>query len=155
MQWIRDIVEGVEEYYGTTDVCELLGLLEIDVINKHFKDPTRKAWLHQNILGDYYIFMSYDLSEPERIYILAHELAHVLLHDISIEYYCSSCVNKGKLEVQADYFASLLLLDPKHIDKHEIRNFNLDQLCAYFHMPKELIQFRLDECRGVMGCPDQ
>lgn len=145
MQWIKDIVEGTIEYYGTRNVKELAEMLDITVIHKEFVKPGMKASLYKNVYNDCFIYLSNTLNEQEEKYILAHELGHILLHDISCEFYSTSMINKSKLEYQANYFASLLLLDKSSIDKYSIENFSIDQLSAYFEIPKELIQYYLDE----------
>lgn len=145
MQWIKDIVTGLIETYGTKDVFELLDFLDVTIIKKKFIDPDVKARFYKDIFGYDYIYISIDLTDQEKKYILCHELGHIILHDITSEYYYSSKVNKGKLEMQANYFASLLLLDESDIELCSIENMSMDQLSSYFELPAELLQFRLEE----------
>lgn len=145
MQWIKDIVEGLIEIYDTRDVRELIVLLEVTLIYKNFINADIKARLFKDPFKNYYVYLSNQLTQQEERYIIAHEIGHILLHDISCDYYSTSKVNKGKLEIQANYFASLLLLDESAIDKIYLENLDIDQLSAYFEVPKELIQYRLDE----------
>jgi Zn-dependent peptidase ImmA (M78 family) len=145
MQWIKDIVTGLVETYGTRDINELLDLLEVKIIKKTFINPDVKARLYKDPFGNYYIYLSSDLDEKTRKHILCHELGHILLHNIPCEYYYSSRVNKDKLEYQANYFASLLLLDINDCDPCYLEGLSLEQLSSYFEMPKELIQYSLDQ----------
>lgn len=145
MQWIRDIVTGLVETYGTRDIYELLDYLEVTVIRKNFVNPDVKARLYKDPFENYYIYLSYDLDENTKKYILCHELGHILLHTLSCEYYYSSKVNKGKLEYQADYFASLLLLDVNNFEQCYLENLSVDQLSSYFEIPKELLQYSLEK----------
>lgn len=145
MQWIKDIVTGLIETYGTRDVYKLLGYLEVTIIMKNFVNPDVKARLYRDPFGKYFIYLSYDLEEHEKIIILLHELGHILLHDISCEYYYKSRIHKGKLEYQANYFVSLMLLDESNFDRCNLENLTLNQLSAYFEVPMELIQYRLGE----------
>jgi len=145
MQWIRDIVTGLIETYDTRDVNELLDYLEVTIIPKKFVNPDVKARLYKDPLENYYIYISEDLDENTKRYILCHELGHILLHILPCEYYYSSRVNKGKLEYQADYFASLLLLDVKSFEQCYLENLSIDQLSAYFKIPKELLQYNLEK----------
>lgn len=48
-------------------------------------------------------------DKPQRYFVMAHELAHVVEHADLAAYYISSELNKGKLEVQANKFATTLL----------------------------------------------
>ena len=145
MQWIKDIVEGLIEVYDTRDVRELINLLEVTIIYKNFINPDVKARLFKDPFENYYVYLSNQLTEQEERCIIAHEIGHILLHDISCDYYTTSNINRGKLEIQANYFASLLLLDESTMDKVYLENLSIDQLSAYFEVPKELIQYRLDE----------
>lgn len=145
MQWIKDIVTGLIETYGTRDIYELLDYLEVTIIPKKFVNPDVKARLYKDPLDNYYIYISEDLDEHTKKYILCHELGHILLHIMPCEYYYSSRVNKGKLEYQADYFASLLLLAVNNFEKCYLENLNIDQLCSYFKIPKVLLQYNLEK----------
>ena len=145
MQWIKDIVSGLIETYDTRDVYEILDYLEIQIIKKAFINPDVKARLYKDPYDNYYIYISENLIEQELKAVLCHESGHIILHDIGCEYYYSSLVNKDKLELQANYFASLLLLDEANFESCYLENLNLDQLSAYFEVPKELMEYRLRE----------
>lgn len=145
MEWIKNIVNGLIEYYETRNILELIDLLDVKIIYKKFNNPDIKARLIKTYQEDFYIYLSDELSAPEERIILAHELGHVVLHDISSAYYNTSLINKGKLEVQANYFASLILLDESDFEKCYLENMSLDQLSSYFEVPKELIEFRLEK----------
>lgn len=145
MQWIKDIVTGLIETYGTRDIYELLDYLEVTIIRKSFVNPDVKARLYKDPFENYYIYLSYDIDEATKKHILCHELGHILLHTISCEYYYSSKVNKGKLEYQANYFASLLLLDVDNFEQCYLENLSIDQLSSYFEIPKELLQYSLEK----------
>jgi len=98
MQWIRDIVIGLIDTYETRSIYELLDYLEVTIIPKKFVNPDAKARLYKDPLENYYIYISEDLDESMKKYILCHELGHILLHIMPCEYYYSSRVNKGKLK---------------------------------------------------------
>lgn len=143
MQWIKNIVDGLVEYYDTRDIYELVDILDITIIHKNFINEEVKARLIKTENEDFVIYLSDRLDEHEKKYVLAHELGHTLLHDISNDYYYNSNLNKDKLELQANYFAALLLLDERSFEKCYIENMSLEQLSSYFEVPKELIQYRL------------
>jgi Zn-dependent peptidase ImmA (M78 family) len=145
MQYIKDIVTGLLETYGTRDIYELLKCLDVTVITKEFINADIKARLYKDPFDNYYINISSDLDELTKKYILCHELGHILLHEIPCEYYYSSNVNKGKLEYQANYFASLLMLDLNSFDQCYLKDLSLDQLSSYFEIPKELLAFQMEE----------
>jgi Zn-dependent peptidase ImmA (M78 family) len=145
MQWIKDIVTGLIETYGTRDIYELLDYLEVTIIPKRFVNPDVKARLYKDPFENYYIYISSDLDESMKRLILCHELGHILLHGLSCEYYYASRVNKSKLEYQANYFASLLLVDANKLDPCYLENLSIDQLSAYFEIPKELLQYTIEK----------
>jgi Zn-dependent peptidase ImmA (M78 family) len=145
MQWIKDIVTGLIETYGTRDIYELLDYLEVTIIRKSFVNPDVKARLYKDPHDNYYIYLSYDIDKNTEKLILCHELGHILLHTIPCEYYNSSKINRGKLEYQADYFASLLLLDVNNFEECYLENLSIDQLSSYFEIPKELLQYSLEK----------
>lgn len=143
MEWIKNIVCGLIETYGTRNIHELISFLEITVIKKNFVNGA-KGKFFRDIFGNEYIYISSELNETEEKFILAHELGHALLHtNISVEFYFGSLIVKGKLEKEANYFAAEILIDQESIDYNFIQDLNLDQLSSYYGVPKELIEYKI------------
>lgn len=148
MEWIKNIVCGLFEICETKDIREIISSLEITIIKKDFINGA-KGKFYRDIFGNEYIYISSDLSENEERFILAHELGHALLHtDMSVEFYFSSLIVKGKIEKEADYFATEILINENNIDIDLIQNLNLDQLSLYYGVPKRLIEYKFK--RGVI-----
>lgn len=141
MNWIKNIVTGLIETYHTKNVYELIDALGITIIRKN---SSKKARFLRTQLGDEFIFLNNNLDEHEEKYILAHELGHAILHtDLSCEYIYFSYTSSGKLEFQANYFATELLVG--NIDKEFIQNKSLDELSACFGVPKQMLEYKFSK----------
>lgn len=107
---IKNIVRGLEEYYGTKDIYQLLDMLGIEIIRKKLIG-NQKARCYRNEFGDEFIYLSESVNEYEEKYILAHELGHLLLHnDLDNHYYSNSLINKSKIEFEANYLSKFHIL---------------------------------------------
>lgn len=144
MEWLKNIVNGLIETYGTKNVYELISSLGITLIKKDLNN-NEKARFFRDAWGNEYIYISSNLDEFEEKYILAHELGHAILHThISSEYYYSSFVSKDKLEYQANKFAAELLINEEELDMPELKNMTINQLACYLGLPKELIEYKFN-----------
>lgn len=113
MHWIDNYVEGIEEYCSSRDPVEICRSLDIEICHidpNSFLLRNTEAIYFRSYLGQEIIFISSDLPYPYEKYVLAHELGHAILHpDIDTAAYSNKLLNKGKLERQANYFATKLL----------------------------------------------
>lgn len=145
-QLIKNMILGMQEYYKTTDVYELIDILNITIIRKKMP-KNQKAKTIRNSFGDEYIFISENVGEHEEKFILAHELGHLLLHkDITCYYYTNSFINKDKLEFEANYFAMELLF-PQNIIPWELEGFTLEQLSLMYEIPSEMLSYKIEELK--------
>lgn len=143
-QLIKEMVEGIREYYGTTNIYELISILDITVMQKKLC-KNQKAKTMRNAFGDEYIFISDDVPEHQEKFILAHELGHLLLHkEINCYYYTNSFISKDRLEFQANYFAMELLF-PQNIAPYEIEGFTLEQLSVMYEIPIKMLSYKIEE----------
>lgn len=145
MQWIKDIVTGLIEACGTSDIKELLKYLDVTIIEKKLINPHWKAWLYKDPFLNYYIHLSNDLDENMKKFILYHELGHILVHVIPCDLYCSSNLSKGKVEHEAHYFALLLHLSTKSYEQCYLEGLSMDQLISYLEIPKEFMKYCFEE----------
>ncbi|MFU0784262.1 ImmA/IrrE family metallo-endopeptidase [Clostridium sp.] len=140
MIWIKQIVDGLIEMYGTRDVYELLNYLEVTLIRKKlFKNE--KGRFFRDMFGNESIFISNDLSDKEEKVVIAHELGHLILHtDLSTSSYTENhLLSKGRIETQADKFAAELLI-PDDVEIHE--GITIQQLACYLGVPEELVKLK-------------
>ena len=142
MTWIKEIVRGMIEVYGTRNVYELVDRLEIFLIRKQLSKNKKGRFL-RNLFGDEFIFVSDTLSDEEEKIVIAHELGHLILHThLSTSYYTSNHLqSKSKLEVQANKFAAELLI-PDDIDFSDYENLTINELSYYLEVSKELIELK-------------
>lgn len=143
MKWIKNIIDGLVEMYNTRNVYELIDLLGITIIRKNYSNSNKKARFFRNSLGDEYIFLDNNLNEYEEKYVLAHELGHAILHtDLSCEYFYFSNINSDKIEFQANYFATELLIDDKSLDKEFLMDKSINQLACYLGVPEQMVLYK-------------
>lgn len=147
MNWIKNIVNGVTETYHTKNIYELINLLNITLIRKDFTN-SKKARFFRNSFGDEFIFLDNNLSELEERYVLAHELGHAILHtNLSCEYFYFSKVNYDKVEFQANYFATELIIDDNDIDLEFLKGKTINQLSSYFGVPEQMILYKFNNLK--------
>ncbi|MDU4953442.1 ImmA/IrrE family metallo-endopeptidase [Clostridium sp.] len=137
--WIDDIVLGLKDSCKTDNVYEIYDELNI-IIRKI--DPS-SILLHGNdslytrdYLDSEFVLIRNDLDENLERFILFHELGHALLHvDVVRAAFNQKCLNKHKLEKQANYFA-LKMLNLK-FDSIEMEGMTLEQIASYMQIPYE------------------
>lgn len=74
-------------------------------------------------------------NNPQRYFVMAHELAHVVEHADLAAYYVTNDLNKGKLELQADKFA-IALLTNLYVDEVGELPEKYDSLVYMYGFPK-------------------
>jgi len=140
MLWIKQIVNGLIEMYGTRDVYELSNYLEVTLIRKElFKNE--KGRFFRDMFGNETIFISNNLSEEEEKIVIAHELGHLILHtDLNTSFYTENhLINKNKLEIEANRFAAELLI-PDDVEIYE--NETISQLACRLNVTEDLIKLK-------------
>lgn len=115
MKWIDEILAGLVESVGN-NVYDILNELNI----YHFAVDPDNSVLQGNIavynrIGAFEcIYYSNDIVNKE--YVLAHEIGHAVLHTEESEMFYNPLLNKGKMEREADYFATRLLYSNLEIE---------------------------------------
>lgn len=76
--------------------------------------------------------------------ISVHELRHSLLHtDLSVSFFIENTLQvKNSFEIQADKFATELLLEDLDLDNHLYEEMSADQLSSLLCVPKKLIKYK-------------
>lgn len=112
----KDILEKIDELYethGTYNPHTICNELDLPVFNLELGNT--KGFFNK-IYETTIIFINEDLHEKEKVFVCAHELAHVLFHSDSVCLYNSSFIN-NKREREANYFALHLLLKDADIEE--------------------------------------
>jgi len=137
MNWIKEIVEGLIEIYQTRNVYDLIDHLDIRLIRKELPAGI-KGRFFRDIFGNETIFISDNLNQIEEKCIIAHELGHAILHvDVSTHFYSDNeLLVKSKLEIQANYFASELLIKD---ELTQYKDLTIKELSYVLEATEELI----------------
>lgn len=142
---IRDLVISLVLKYGTRDPYEIANNLGIEVIFRPYSLSPKGYFT--KILGYPFIVINSNLSERDKLIVMAHELGHAILHgekDIFlIRKHTLFAV--GPLEVQANQFAAELLIDNDDIDECMFRGWNNEQISRYLNVSEELVEYKLKE----------
>lgn len=141
---INDIIIGLIEMYKTKDPFELCDYLKIKIIKSDLGIEI-KGFFQRTLEGYEIIHINSNLLDADMRYICAHELGHAILHtNLSIGFFIENNLQiKNKFEIQADKFASQLLL-PNKLD-YECSNMDIEQLSSYLGVPTNLIKYKYKE----------
>lgn len=147
MSWIKEIVKGLIEIYGTRNIYELLNLLDVTLLRKEFVSDIKGRFL-RNIFGDEFIFVSNKLANQEEKIVIAHELGHLILHThLNTSYYTeNNLLVKDKYEVEANKFAAELLI-PGEVEICEGQTAKY--LACRLNVTEELIRLKFKRERGA------
>ena len=111
MKYIQELINGIVEVVGSRDVYDIASHFNIHIIKDN---PTQNPMLmdtegvYIRDLNDREIIIIRDDLGNE-IQVLAHELGHALLHvQEDVTFYGAA---KGRMELEADYFATRLLYE--------------------------------------------
>lgn len=137
MKWIDNFILGLIDTYGTNDVYELFDYLGIK-IKKLSKNNVllrnNEAFYYRNTVFGEIVFLRQNLSSNFEKFILAHELAHAIIHtDLTQAPFNAKLINKGKLELQANYFALKLIC--RNLDSTELNEMTLEQIASCLELP--------------------
>lgn len=135
---IKSLVIGIIEEYKTNNPFELTDILEIPVLYHDLPSET-EAYRLGNIL-----VVNINSPREKQRWLLAHELGHYFIH--GPEYTLNKFINnnllvKGKIEREADIFASELLL--ADINAYMIEGLTCKQLSSLFCVPEKYIKYKL------------
>lgn len=109
MNWIDEIVEGLLDYYQTNNMYDIYKQLNIRIerLDKSNILLQGNEAVYHRFNEQETVYCSNDIVNEE--FVLAHELGHAILHvDEDVIFY-NPTENKGKLELEANYFAVKLL----------------------------------------------
>ncbi|MDY0235108.1 MAG: ImmA/IrrE family metallo-endopeptidase [Gudongella sp.] len=143
LTWIDKYIDGVIEHTGTNDIFEIYKTLDIEIKRVDKNDSIlhgNEAIYIRNYLGLELVFINDSLPFRYEKFILAHELAHALLHiDQAQAAYNNKLIIKSKFELQADYFA-LKLLDIS-IDKTYYDGCTFEQVAKSLCVGEAILEY--------------
>lgn len=116
MQWIDEILEGLIDHCQTENIYELYDQLDIEI-----QRLTKDNIILKGNEAVYHRFHSLEIVYIEdnlvnEKFVLAHELAHAILHINESIVYFNPLENNWKLEKEANYFAMKLLYKDYEIE---------------------------------------
>lgn len=106
---IDNVINGIVDTVGTNNVYDIASHLGIHIFTVSYDNELLKGnQAFYNRIGTFEcIYLSNEISNKE--FIIAHELGHALLHTELKEMFFNSLYPKGRLEREANYFATKLL----------------------------------------------
>lgn len=136
---VKNIVDGLCQKYKTNDPYQLADALGIQI---HFYNLGR-------IRGYYYmahkvklIYLHNDLPDHLTRFVLCHEIGHAIMHPRTCTPFLQTTLfSVDKLEVQANKFASELIIQDVNLMEHW--DYTIDQWATYYGLPREIIELRL------------
>lgn len=116
MKWIDEILEGLIDHCQTENIYELYDQLDIEI-----QRLTKDNIILKGNEAVYHRFHSLEIVYIEdnlvnEKFVLAHELAHAILHINESIVYFNPLENNWKLEKEANYFAMKLLYKDYEIE---------------------------------------
>lgn len=116
MKWIDEIVIGLIENIGSNKLDDILSELKI---HKFIVSPDNSLLqgnqaVYQRIGGFECIYIADNVLNKD--FVIAHEIGHAILHVEEMTMFYNPLLNKGKLEREADYFATRLLYSNLEIE---------------------------------------
>ena len=137
LEWIDSYILGLIDLYDTCNIYELFDYLNIK-IKKLDKDNVllqhNEAFYNRFSSSGEIIFIRDDLPANYEKFILAHELAHAIIHVSLFEAaFNIELINNGKLELQANYFA--FKLTNIFFDETELQGMTIEQIANCLELP--------------------
>lgn len=124
---IKRRVKNLEKKYGTRNPYKLCEFLNIEVI---YMDLGNLKGIFKKVITNNFIVINENLDEFCQKVVLAHELGHAILHnskDIqTLKDYDLFPKYTNRLEVEANTFASELIIDENLDDYEYIENLKVD-----------------------------
>lgn len=115
--WLKELAAELVSKYGTSDPVKLCEILGIMVISWNIGEETNGFYHYCR--RNKFIYINDSLDYPKKIYVIAHELAHAILHPRINATFTKNVhwSNLSKIELQAHRLATYLLLSD--VDKTE------------------------------------
>lgn len=140
---IEKKVKSLIRKYGTRDPFEIAEQMGVIVIKYPLESGTRGFYNYYK--RNSIICVDDNLSETEARHVCAHELGHCVLHrkENSIRLKNTTFVNVNKYEIQANQFASYLLISDEDLEEIKLCGYSTEQASSYLELPEELLKLRI------------
>ena len=138
---IKTVVNKLIKKYKTNNIYELIRSLDISIFELPFDE---EIGMYRFIKNNKIIIVSEGLQEKTKRFILAHELGHAVLHRKENCFYLkhNTLAKTSTYEIEANKFASELLINDDELKECAGNNFNTEQLACYFEVPIELVEYK-------------
>lgn len=141
MDKIKRRAESIKNKFSTSDpftICEEMG------ISLFYSDlPQTVNGLFFKCLKNYVIILNDSLSFEECRVTAAHELGHIVLHGTTNSFQLTEYTDIpiSKLEQQADYFASCLLIDEQELEHNYCGTpLSVEDIASISQLPESLVK---------------
>lgn len=143
---IHSLAESIVKKHHTRNPFEIIKEKNVILIYAPLVDV---RGFYQYFQRNHLIYIDENLPEHEKKFVCAHELGHMLMHQKANAVYMDTktCFNTNKYEIEANTFASNLLIPDEVI----LENCNLttEQLSRLLGYEQSLIELRLKSYRDM------
>lgn len=139
---IKKRVNQLVQKYGTRNPLEIAKRMECIIVRYPLEGV--RGFYHY-FQRNHIIYIDERLSEHEILFVIAHELGHVVLHKNNNALFMDSRTFfiKSKYENDANLFALNLLISDSDIEEH--LDFTVSQLSRLFGYDEAMIKLRLKD----------
>lgn len=143
---IHSLAESIVKKHHTRNPFEIIKEKNVILVYTPLVDV---RGFYQYFQRNHLIYIDENLSEHEKKFVCAHELGHMLLHKKANAVYmdAKTCFNTNKYEIEANTFASNLLIPDEVI--LENCNYTTEQLSRLLGYEQALIELRLKSYREM------
>lgn len=143
---IHSLAESIVKKYHTRNPFEIIKEKNVILVYAPLVDV---RGFYQYFQRNHLIYIDENLSEYEKTFVCAHELGHMLIHKKANAVFMDTktCFNTNKYEIEANTFASNLLIPDEVI----LENCNLttEQLSRLLGYERALVELRLKSYREM------
>lgn len=134
---IKHAIDRLKKEYGTYNPFLLSDYLGIEIVYVPFLDNPQGQYI--KLFDVPTILINEKLkSSSRRYFVLAHEIYHYLEHEDLAGYYVLNSIARGKMESEANAFASALLFNYYIEDTGSLPE-TVRELEAHYGLPSEVV----------------
>lgn len=137
---IKKIVAYYKKKFGTSDPFKIADALHIELI---MGDIGSREGCYMYLKRHKCIFLNENLDEHEKLFVMAHELGHAVMHPKENCYFIrnKTLLLNSRNEIEANKFAMELLIDD--VVLAENNHLTISQMARMFGYYEKLIELRL------------
>ena len=128
--------------YNTSDPCKLADLLSIEVM---IGDIGSRLGYYMYMKRSKCIWINESLEGNERLFVMAHEVGHALLHPKENCYFLRNhTLLNTRTEIEANKFAVEFLIPNELLTEYfRYQEYSIEQTARFLGYQRELIELRL------------